>query len=278
MDSAQLPTVRAWNSSLGLIEEYEYPMGRAGEGRPHAHRDLQICLSLDFPGRYAYRGALHEVPVGAVSILDAWEPHAPRDPFDRDRLSHYVVIYANPVHFRTAVDLPAATPLAGTVHLNADVVEGFRRLYRALRMDESRLQQEARFGEFAGSVLCRGVRPVVMPASAPLVRARDYIAAHAVDRISLNEIAAVADLTPWHFARAFRRRFGIPPHAFQLAIRIDLARRLLADGVSASEVAHRTGFADQSHFIRCFKRTIGTTPARFRAGFSAIFRLSSRLD
>ena len=273
MPSISSPTVRAWNSSLGVIEEYEYPIGKAGEGRLHAHHDIQICLSLDFPGRYTYRGAVHDVPIGSVSVLDAWEPHAPRDPFDRDRLSHYIVIYADPVRFRTLVDLPATTPLAGAVHLNEEVVERFRRLYCALRVDESLLQQEMRFGEFATSVLCRGASPAAMPALAPILRARDYLAAHAVERVSLKEIAAIADLTPWHFLRAFRRRFGMPPHRFQLSLRIDLARRLLADGLSGSEVAHRTGFADQSHLIRHFKRMTGTTPASYPLRFDTSRRI-----
>jgi AraC-like DNA-binding protein len=110
-----------------------------------------------------------------------------------------------------------------------------------------------------------------------LLRARDFIAAHAAARLGLAEIAAVADLTPWHFARAFRRQFGIPPHRFQLFLRIDLARRLLADGLSGAEVAHRTGFADQSHFSRWFKRVTGTTPVRGRPiGSSRIERQLQR--
>jgi AraC-like DNA-binding protein len=263
MPSRPSPAVRVWNSAVGLIEEYEYPPGRAGEGRVHAHPHMQICLSLDFPGRYVYRGAVHDVPIGAVSVLDAWEPHAPRDPFDRERLSHYIVIYADPVHFRTQIDRPAATPVTRMVHVNAEVVDRFRRLYCALRVDESPLKQEMRYAEFACAVLRGGTRRVATPASPPLLRARDYIAAHAIERLTLKEIAAVADLTPWHFARAFRRRFGIPPHTFQLSLRIDLARRLLATGASGTDVAHRTGFADQSHFIRSFKRATGTTPSRY---------------
>jgi AraC-like DNA-binding protein len=99
---------------------------------------------------------------------------------------------------------------------------------------------------------------------AALVRARDYIAAHAVERIGVRDAARQADLSPWHFVRAFGRLFGMPPHQFQLSMRIDIARRLLAAGVAGSEVAQRTGFADQSHFVRSFKRLLHTTPARYR--------------
>jgi AraC-like DNA-binding protein len=69
-------------------------------------------------------------------------------------------------------------------------------------------------------------------------------------------------LSPWHFTRSFRRRFGVAPHRFQTWMSIDLARRLLTASVSSLDVALSTGFADQSHFIRSFKRVVGTTPAQ----------------
>ena len=86
------PITHAWQSRLGLVEDTSIPRGRADALPVHAHREMQVCLSLDFPGRYAYRGRLHEVPAGAVSVIDSWEPHAASDPCDRDRLSHYVVM------------------------------------------------------------------------------------------------------------------------------------------------------------------------------------------
>ncbi len=264
MSSPQAPAVRAWNTRIGLIEEYAYPPGRARAGRLHAHADLQICFSLDFPGRYTYRGRRHDVPVGAVSVLDAWEPHAPGDPFDRDRPSHYAVLYLDPARFRASVDLPSAAPIDAVVRVDREIVQRFRRLYDALASGGP-LEQDERLRELAGTVLGgRAVSPLASPDSDALLRARDYIAANAERGTGLEEVAAVADLTPWHFARAFRARFGLPPHRFQLGLRIDRARRLLADGVGGVEVAQRTGFADQSHFIRCFKRMTGMTPGRVR--------------
>ncbi len=258
-----LPRIDAWTSRLGLIEEYEYPPARAEQGRVHVHREMQICLSIDFPGRYSYRGRLHDVPARAVSVVDAWEPHAVSDPIDRDRRSHYVVMYVDPMAFRASVDLQPAAQLDVAVHADELAVTRFQRLERALRAQESPLAQDERFCELAGALAARGsTTRQASPAVKALLRARDYIAARAPDRISLAQVAAIAGLTPWHFARAFRRQFGLPPHRFQLGLRVDLARRLLADGIPGSEVAHRTGFADQSHLIRCFKRMIGTTPAR----------------
>jgi AraC-like DNA-binding protein len=244
------------------MEEYEYPLGPAAAMRVHAHRDMQLCFSVDFPGRYLYRGRKHDVPVGAVSVLDSWEPHAASDPMDRDRLSHYLMLYVDPVAFRESVDLPRATA-PRPIRTEAAVVSSFLRLYRALTSNESDLQQDELLRECASAVLPSG-RCMRDPASGVLLRARDFIAANAGKRIGLADIAAEAGLSPWHFARAFRRRFGMPPHQFQACMRIDLARRLLTEGVSSRDVALSAGFADQSHFVRWFKRLVGTTPTHYR--------------
>jgi AraC-like DNA-binding protein len=224
---------------------------------------MQICLSLDFPGRYLYRGQLHDVPAGAVSILDSWEPHAASDPCDRDRLAHYVVMYVDPVEFRSSMEWTADAPIDRPVRTDPVTVQRFRALHRALSTDASPLELDEHYDALASRLLNRGVRPIPKPSAASLVRARDYIAAHAVERISVRDVARQADLSPWHFVRTFRRRFGMTPHRFQLWMRIDVARGLLAAGMPSSDVAQRAGFADQSHLVRSFQRLLRMTPARY---------------
>ena len=70
-----------------------------------------------------------------------------------------------------------------------------------------------------------------------LDRARDYLQAHAVSRISLAEIARECGASPQHLSARFRARFGVPVHRFQTLLRLDRARRLLAGGASAGEAA-----------------------------------------
>ena len=263
------PTITAWTSRIGLVEEYAYPCGRADTGSLHVHRDLQICLSLDFPGRYLYRGTQQDVPAGAVSILDAWEPHASSDPCERDRISHYIVLYVDPAAFRRAIDRAPAVAITRPIRTDAPLVRRFQALYRALRSDQCVLQQEERYQDLAHAIIAGGERDrdgrtACEPARRALVAARDYIAANATQRVTLQEVAAHADLTPWHLTRAFHRRFGVPPHRFQMLMRIDRARRLLTHPCVNAEVAQALGFADEAHFIRWFKRIVGITPAHYR--------------
>jgi AraC family transcriptional regulator len=79
--------------------------------------------------------------------------------------------------------------------------------------------------------------------------------------ISIDELAREADLSPSYFTRAFKQTIGRPPYQHILSLRLARARRLLEEpGASLSDIAFRTGFADQAHFTRLFKREFGVTP------------------
>lgn len=86
-------------------------------------------------------------------------------------------------------------------------------------------------------------------------------------RLTLGELAGLCGMSESHFARAFKRTTGVPPHQWLLSQRIEKARALLKDStVSISEVALECGFADQSHLTRMFARHLGVTPATWRRG------------
>jgi AraC-like DNA-binding protein len=100
-------------------------------------------------------------------------------------------------------------------------------------------------------------------------RAKQYLHDNFNELVSLDELAALAKLSRFHLLRAFARHTGMPPHTYQLQLRIDRACVLLRAGVTAAEAATQVGFADQSHFTRHFKRIWCITPgqyARLHAG------------
>jgi AraC family transcriptional regulator len=94
----------------------------------------------------------------------------------------------------------------------------------------------------------------------------EYIEEHLDASPTLEEMAAVARLSPYHFARQFKAATGLPPHQYVIARRIERAKQLLQGGagLSLAEVALHAGFSDQSQFSRHFKRLVGVTPGRFR--------------
>jgi AraC-like DNA-binding protein len=87
--------------------------------------------------------------------------------------------------------------------------------------------------------------------------------------VTLPEVGAVAGVTISHLVRSFSRATGLPPRSFHVQVRLARARRLLAEGKSATWVAHECGFADQSHLSRRFKECYGLTPGAFQGQFFA---------
>jgi AraC family transcriptional regulator len=94
----------------------------------------------------------------------------------------------------------------------------------------------------------------------------DYIREHLDAELSLDHLAAVTHLSPYHFARLFKNSTGLPPHQYVVARRVERAKELLRqrDGLSLADVAVEVGFSSQSHFTRHFKRLVGVTPRRFQ--------------
>jgi AraC family transcriptional regulator len=93
----------------------------------------------------------------------------------------------------------------------------------------------------------------------------EYIMENLEDSPSLEQMAAVAHLSPYHFARQFKASTGLAPHQYLISRRIERAQHLLrTDGeLGLAEVALRVGFSDQSQFSRHFKRILGVTPRQF---------------
>ena len=100
----------------------------------------------------------------------------------------------------------------------------------------------------------------------------EYIEEHLDAGPTLEQMAAVAHLSPYHFARQFKAATGLPPHQYVILRRVERSKRLLqsTDEHSLAEIAADAGFSDQSQFSRHFKRLVGVTPGQFR--------MSARID
>jgi AraC-like DNA-binding protein len=95
-------------------------------------------------------------------------------------------------------------------------------------------------------------------------RAKSIINATFTESIDFCRLAAEVNLHQRYLISLFKTMTGIPPHQYQIALRVDLARRLLDYNLPLCSVASSAGFADQSHFNRHFKRIYSLTPGAFR--------------
>jgi AraC family transcriptional regulator len=94
----------------------------------------------------------------------------------------------------------------------------------------------------------------------------EYMDAHLNEKLTIAALAALVDLTRFHFIRAFKQTAGVPPHQFLIRRRVERAKQLLTDEPRATiaEVADRTGFGMPVQMTRAFRRVLGTTPSAVR--------------
>jgi AraC-like DNA-binding protein len=169
--------------------------------------------------------------------------------------------------------LPADLAIPRPVLADPGLAAAFRRLHRAFEEPASRLARDELLAGWLRAVLGRaGDRRPAPPLAArddrALRLAGEYLAAHLDRNVGLDELAMVAGIGKFRLVRLFRERVGQPPHAVALAHRIHRARRLLEQGEPIAGIAAATGFADQSHLHRHFRRSLGLSPGEYRRRFA----------
>ena len=149
---------------------------------------------------------------------------------------------------------------------NRPLARRIQHLLTALEDDPITLAQETYLTTvLAELVTCHAERTIdpLTVENQIVQRIRDYIEAFYQHNLSLTELANLAQMKPVRLLRTFRKEMGLPPHAYLLQVRIHHAKAQLAQGQAIADVALDTGFADQSHFTRHFKRFVGVTPGQY---------------
>jgi len=142
------------------------------------------------------------------------------------------------------------------------------RAIAALSQPQESLRAHALMAEVVARLVARngdGVRAGEHSRPAPADAARDFLECHYAEDIRVENLARLLQVSRVHATRSFAQRFQAPPHVYLNAVRIRHAKRLLAAGVPAAEVAADVGYADQSHLSRRFKGSVGLTPAAWAA-------------
>ena len=239
---------------------------------PHVHEEYAVGACTAGREVIRYRGTLHYAGPGSVVVLEPGEAHtgAPADPPD----------------FTYRVMYPAAGLLAeGLLSGGADRVPRFRepviadpglaaelrRLHAALGaglLETAPLEAESRLSWLLGELVRRHASPsrdAGVPGAGRVARlVMTQLADRLVSPPALAEIAAGTGLSRYQLVRSFRTEVGMPPYAWLAQHRVSAARALLERGCRPAEAAALTGFADQAHLTRWFRRVVGVTPGVYR--------------
>jgi AraC-like DNA-binding protein len=223
--------------------------------------------ALSPPAAWVYRGKTHSSAPRSVMLIEPGELHRnirtpPPNPFSvvliHPKLVNDIASEAgmrlNP-HFKKAVS--SDSPLYRTlVQFHGALAAQTTLLHRQSLLIECIL---ALLGGYCEQTPRLGPDPK----QRCLERARDFIREHFSEKITLDQLAEISALSRYHFQRSFAREFGLPPHRYQISLRIEKVCQALRSGQTANSID--SGFSDQSHLIRHFKRLVGVTPARYAA-------------
>ncbi|MFI9171772.1 AraC family transcriptional regulator [Streptomyces lincolnensis] len=254
--------VTAWRPAVpGVTEvfhahftEYAYPM--------HVHEAWTLLIVDDGAVRYDLDRHEHGTPGDTVSLLP---PHVPHNgsPVTPDGFRKRVV-YLDGTHLGDDLIGPAVD---GPDLRDPVLRRRVGQMHTALARPGEELEAESRL-TLIGDRLRVLLRPRLYARPArrdPALagRLRELLDERVVEGLSLEEATRIVRAHPAHLVRAFSAAYGIAPHQYLNARRVDRARRLLLAGRGAADVAALTGFHDQAHLTRHFRKLVGVTPGRY---------------
>lgn len=235
----RLSSTNTWDyrrvDSAGIVEFASWRGAGSLGLRPHFHDETQIVLLLSGSRTFWIDGAAVTVRAGDAALIPAGTLHAPIAAGEQE--TRCLNAYVPPGRSCASVRLTRiGERWRGPNEISPDHV-------RAI-VDE-----------------ILGCEP---PNPAAAIDETQLSAALMASTKGIGAIAAGFGQSREGFSRMVRRKLGVSPHAFRVLARLNLARQLLRQGKPVAAVAADTGFADQSHLTRLFRRTFGTTPGIYR--------------
>lgn len=263
-------TLRIWRPTdlesleLRVGKSFRHPYPR------HWHEEFLVSAIIGGAGYFHYRGSAHLTASGSLFLVAPGEVHA-NYACDNGCSFRSIYIPASLVMdaaSETTVHAGSLSHFFSGVIPDTKLIRVFVQLHRSLEGCGTRLHRESLLFNFLAELIPRISKelsnsPAIGRESAAVRRAQEYLNDHYDQDVSLSELAALANLSPYHFHRTFCHQTGIPPHSYQIQVRIARAKRLVRESWPLARVASATGFADQSHFTRHFKRLVGVTPAQY---------------
>jgi AraC-like DNA-binding protein len=255
---------------------------------PHAHDEYVVGVVENGAARTSFRGGEDVHAVGSVITFAPGEVHtgAPATPEGWSYRTLYPSASLMCFIARETTGRDFAPTFDGSYVHDPLLAERVRAAHAVLESSADSMRKECALLESLGELVLnygsapeRPRPPILAPRStAALRRVRELLDAEYARTVSIGELAREAGLSSFHLIRVFRAAFGLPPYKYLELVRIQQARRLIRRGYALTHVVHATGFSDQSHLTRYFKRIVGVTPGSYaRAVSSTTSRRAERV-
>lgn len=237
----------------------------------HVHNSL--CIGVVDQGTRIIRkdGKSTGIPEHGFFVLNPGTPHGCHS-LDKEGHSYRIICVDTEVVSAVASQVSQRVqplPHFANVSLSDnELLQELRKFFSLMGQPDSLLKRQLVFGSLLSQLILRyGDKPStpsrVGMERAAIRRVCEFIKTNYTETLSLEQLAQIACLSPFHFQRVFVRQVGISPHDYLVHCRISKARKLLLKGHSIVNVALDVGFHDQSHFTRCFSRIVGIPPGRY---------------
>ncbi|HBU8229897.1 AraC family ligand binding domain-containing protein [Morganella morganii] len=238
----------------------------------HTHEGFCIGVIDEGVQQFFRTGSNHYAPTGDIILVNSDEIHTGSSALETGWA--YRAIYPTPEMLDALMqDLKSADRgfvpwFSHAVVHDPGLAAQLRLLFDVLLKPDNRLLKGSLLLSTLAWLITRhnkkGFRPAeITPAGQRLQHIAEMMNSHPETDYSLDELAAMANLSSWYFLRQFRLRYGMPPHAWLIQARLRKARQLLQNGDRPADVSLQCGFTDQSHFTRHFKRAMGVSPGKF---------------
>jgi AraC-like DNA-binding protein len=246
---------------------------------PHWHEAVCVALAAQGSALLDSRRRQGQALASSVLVIPAYEIHELE--VDAPTGLSYQALYVTPERLAElladATTAPGATALdpSPARHL-AEAAEGVAAADRLVwfhnAMAGRALPLEREHALLASVVAVAAqlgrqrTRGGPTPAHRAVRQAQEYLHAYVSQPVTLHELSNAAGLSMYRLARIFTAQVGMPPHAYQVQLRVLRAKRLLRAGAGIAEAASSCGFYDQAHLTAQFKRHVGVTPGAYARG------------
>jgi len=242
----------------------------------HSHEGYTIGVIEAGAQRFYRTGDNHIAPQHSIILVNADEVHNGCSASEYGW--SYRAMYPLPELFESIsqeLEINNGAPyFPQAVVYDPQLAQMFRSAFTVLNISENRLLRESVIYSALVKLIVRHSKSAVIYNDANanikhLLLVKEFLDAYPEADVSLEKLAVIAGISVCHLLRQFQKHFGLPPHTYQIQCRLKLAKKLLRQGNKIMDAALDSGFHDQSHFHRHFKRAMGVTPGAYTKAISA---------